>query len=262
MKKIMMTIISLIVIVFLTNNPVVGQQLFPGTERPVHIGIKGGLNQFTLQGSANENIGERSGFQIGVFLTSGILDEWTVNSQNFKLRVGINYLRKSNEIYDNGMNRVIYDGVELFTDEELHGFEFDRNTGGPATDDEIFDETVSSSVTYHFMETPVRFMYEFPLGVITPYALAGPTLSIVVDYDHSFTLVTEDGVRHKQTDISDVVDQHFSKLDISADIGLGVHLPYGLFVEGYYSHGFMNAMKFYGNNVFHRGFVASFGIQF
>ncbi len=262
MKKTVKTIVSLIMIVFMTNNPINAQQLFSGTERPVYVGVKGGLNQFTLQGSASEDIGERSGFQFGIFLTTGILDEWTANSENFKLRVGINYQKKSNDIFDNGINRVVYDGVELFTDEEQHGFEFDRNTGGPVTDDEIFDENVSSSVTYHFMETPVRFMYEYPLGLITPYILAGPTLSIVVDYDHSFTLVTEDGVHHKQTSISEVVDQHYSKLDLSANIGLGVHLPYGLFVEGYYSHGFINAMKFYGNNVFHRGFVANFGIQF
>lgn len=259
------TVISLMIImpILMVCNPVMAQQFssVEDEDRQINFGFKGGINQFNLQGNSNTDIDGKSGYQFGIFLTSEIL-RFNSDSQSLKLRVEANYLRRSSEIFDNAINRVMYDGLELFTDEIRHGFEFDRNTGGPTKDDEIFDENVFSTISFDFIEAPFRFIYEFPIGSVKPYILAGPTFAIVVNYDPTFTLTTQDGMQHTQSDVPDIVEQQFNKINFSGDVGFGVQLPYGLFVEGYYSHGFTDVLEFVNSDVFHRGFVTTFGIQF
>lgn len=190
------------------------------------------------------------------------MNEWVPDHHHLQVRFELIYVNKANRTLDNEINRVIYDGVDLFLDSELQGFELERDTGEPFAADDIFSENVYSTVRYHFIEAPIRFTYAIRTGMLAPYVLVGPTFGIVTSFDHSFTLITEQGETYTQVDIASVVDQHFNKLNISADLGIGLRLPYGLLMEGYYTHGFTDSMKFYNNSTFQRGFVASLAIQF
>ncbi|REL33767.1 PorT family protein [Rhodohalobacter sp. SW132] len=257
MKRTATVFITLIVC--LTINKGSYSQGLQEAEQSVHFGIKGGFNLFAIEGSTIDQAERQSGYQIGLFISSEILNDWV---SDLNIRFELNYVEKTQRNLDNHINRVIYDGVELFMDEELHGFEFNREMGGPFSEDEIFNENVHSSVTFHIIEAPIRFIYSVPVGTVTPYVLLGPTFSVVAGFDHSFALRTPQGESHTQTNIASVVDQHYSKINFSADLGMGLHFPYGFFIEGYYSHGFTDSLKFYESNTFHRGFIANLGVRF
>ncbi len=257
MKRIAIVFITLIVC--LTVNKSTYSQNLMGPEQSVHYGIKGGVNLFAIEGSTIDQTERQSGYQLGLFVSSRILEE---RISDLNIRFELNYVEKTHRNLENHINRVIYDGVELFMDEELHGYEFDRDIGDPFTEDEIFGENVYSSVTFQTIEAPIRLSYAFPVGAVTPYVLAGPTFSVVANFDHSFTLTTGQGETYTQEDITSVVDQHYNKINFSADFGVGFRLPYGLFIEGHYSHGLTDSMQFYENRTVQRAFMANLGIRF
>lgn len=230
-------------------------------ERPYKFGLKGGLNQSSLKGYNNESLETRSGYQFGLFLSSNILDDW-FNIQNLQLRVEVNYLNMGTRITDNNLNSVIFYGVELFESEELHGYEFERQNSGPFTADEIFEEDIYSTFSYRFIESPFHLIYSFPLGRTEPYILAGPTVSMMLDMDYTFTLNTPDNNSYTQTELDENVNQHVSKFNLGTDLGLGINFLQRYFIEAHYSFGLTNTLEFYDNTINHRGLMANLGIQF
>lgn len=230
--------------------------------RSVNFGLKGGLNDITQIGEKSEDINSRKGYQLGLFISTNFLDEWNPALDNFSLRVELKYLRTESRVNDNNLNSVLFWGADLFRDEVRHGFQFDRDVGGPYIADEIFDENIYSTFTYQFIEVPFLINYSIPLENFTPYIYGGPSFSVLFDVDYSFTLNTEDRDSHTQTDIDETVKQHISKMNMGVDTGVGIRLPVGLFVETHYSFGFNDTLEFYNPKVQNRGFVANIGFQF
>lgn len=230
--------------------------------RSINFGIKGGLNDITQVGEKSEDINSRKGYQLGLFMSTNFLEEWKPELENLSLRVELNYLRTESRVNDNNLNSVLFWGADLFRDEVRHSYQFDRDVGGPHVADEIFNENIYSIFTYQFIEVPFLIKYSIPMGIIIPYIYTGPTFSVLFDVDYSFTLNKEDGVSHTQTDIDETVKQHISKMNMGVDIGLGIRLPVGLFVETHYSFGFNDTMELYKSKVHNRGFIANIGVQF
>lgn len=230
--------------------------------RSVNFGLKGGLNDITQTGEKSEDINSRKGYQLGLFISTNFLEEWKPELDNFSLRVELNYLRTESRVNDNNLNSVLFWGADLFRDEIRHSYQFEREVGGPYVADEIFNENIYSTFTYQFIEVPLLIKYSVPLGTIIPYIYTGPSFSVLFDVDYSFTLNTEDSGSHTQTNIDETVKQHISKMNMGVDIGLGIRLPIGFFVETHYSFGFNDTMELYNPKVQNRGLVANIGFQF
>ncbi|MEX0686508.1 MAG: porin family protein [Balneolales bacterium] len=253
-------ILTILLPVLFMVNVAVSQQQTLG-DQLINYGLKGGINQSTLIGYNNEDINTEPGYQFGLFLSRSILDDWLPSIQNLHFRVELNYIKSGAVLDDTNLNRVIFDGADLFVDEELHGIDFERQTSTPFMADEIFNENIYSTFKFHFVESPFLFIYSLPMNVITPYILAGPSFSVLFDMDYSFSLTT-DGSTYTQTEIDENVKQHIGKLNIGAKAGLGIKLFQGLFVEAFISQGFTNALEFYSESIHHRGIVANIGFEF
>lgn len=257
MKKIVA--VSVCMVCMLTVSDTVFSQDYSYGYESITFGVKGGYNQITLN---NSDINHQSGYQFGIFVTRDIFDDW-LNIPNMQLRSELSYSRFGAEIQDRSLNTLIFDGVRLFDDDEFHGYEHDRNTGGAIATDEIFQENVSSTITYQFINAPVRFNYLFLKEKgFTPFITAGPTFSILLDVDYSFSLTTEEGDKYTQKDIDSNVDTHFKRFNMALDLGAGIHLPWGGLLEVYYTFGLINSLVHYDGNINQSGLVANIGFGF
>jgi len=251
----------LLLIVFSNTNYSIAQSF--SQYDTITIGLKGGIEYINLVGKKNEDFKTVSGYQFGVFIERNIFQDW-IKINNVSLRSELIYSRRSIQINDKDINILIFDGAEIFLDEEIHGFSLDRNTGGLLFVDEIFNEEIYTTINYQFINAPLRFNYlVFPKSnIIRPFLSIAPVFSILLNIDQQFTLITESGAKYTQSDIDKRVNTHFRRFNLGLEYGGGIQLPLGFFIEAYYSMGLTESLVHYESSTKKRGVVANIGYRF
>lgn len=261
-KAIKHVIIASILLMFVINtDKLLSQPL--NSNGKIITGVKGGINQINLVGKNKEEFNNLSGYQIGIFLERNIFHDW-FGIENISLRSELYYSAYNIELKNNDINILIFDGAELFTDEEIHGYRLERNTGGLLMIDQIFNEEVYTAINYQFLNAPVRFNYLFLPNskFIRPYLSIAPVFSILISVDHQFTLITDNGKKYTQTDIDKRVNTHFRRFNLALEYGGGINLPMGFFLEAYYSMGLTESLVHYQSSTKKRGIMANIGYRF
>lgn len=180
----------------------------------IGIRIGGSRSTLTMQDLPNvvsDNVAYKTGFNVGVFIELPL-------GKNFSFAPELAFAQKGFE-------------SELGTNMNLGGFELPLGA--------------SVQTNLNYVEMPLSFRYNVPLGNLNLYAMAGPTLGYAVNGDVTTRVRALFSFRANKTDI-DLSNDAINRFELGANMGIGSSLKVGnarIFADVRYNHGMNNGIS-------------------
>lgn len=174
-------------------------------------GNRSTINMQDLPDIVSDNAGYKTGFNAGVFIELPL-------GHNFSFVPELAYAQKGFE-------------SELGTKMNVGGFELPLGA--------------SVQTNLNYVEMPLSFRYNVPLGNLNLYAMAGPTLGYAVNGDVTTRVRALFSFRANRTDI-DLNNDAINRFELAANMGIGSSLNVGsgrIFADVRYNHGINNGIS-------------------